>query len=143
MVSGSEAPTIVGNLGKAMEELAPPGLVAAYLFGGYARGRAHRQSDLDIGVLLSPTLDRVGRFAQRVWLASRLSGRIGVREVDVVILNDAPPHLARRIVLDGILIVCKDAEAEHAFRRDIQLRAADLEPFLRRTRRIKLDSLAP
>jgi hypothetical protein len=32
--------------------------------------------------------------------------------------------------------------AEHAFRRDVQLRAADLEPFLRRARARKLEVLA-
>ena len=35
-----------------------------------------------------------------------------------------------------------DPDADHAFVRDVQLRAADLEPFLRRTRRLKLQALA-
>jgi hypothetical protein len=35
-----------------------------------------------------------------------------------------------------------DPGADHAYVRDVQLRAADLEPFLRRMRRIKLDALA-
>jgi hypothetical protein len=37
--------------------------------------------------------------------------------------------------------VCSDPEADHAFRRDSQLRAADLEPFLRRARALKLEAL--
>lgn len=51
-------------------------------------------------------------------------------------MNDAPPGLAARIATTGSLLVCRDPEAEHAFRRDAQLRAADLEPFLRRAREI-------
>jgi hypothetical protein len=62
--------------------------------------------------------------------------------VDAVVLNDAPPHLARRIAVEGEPLFCSDAGAERAFRRDVQLRAADLEPFLRRMRQIKLEALA-
>lgn len=36
---------------------------------------------------------------------------------------------------------CRDAEADHGFVRDAQLRAADLVPFLQRMRRIKLETL--
>lgn len=63
-------------------------------------------------------------------------------DIDVVILNDAPPHLGRRIVTEGRRVFCADPEADLAFVRDVQLRAADLEPFLRRMRRLKLDGLA-
>jgi len=134
---------IVERLRPALAELEPRDLVSAYLFGSQAWGRPHRESDVDIGVLLSRALDRAARFAVRVRLASLLPGKLGVRDVDIVVLNDAPPHLARRIVLDGIRIASADAEGDHAFRRDVQLRAADLEPFLRRTRRIKLEAMAP
>jgi hypothetical protein len=54
---------------------------------------------------------------------------------DLVVLNDAPPGLGRQVVR-GRRLLCFDAEADHAFVRDVQLRAADLEPFLRRTRRL-------
>ena len=63
-------------------------------------------------------------------------------EIDLVVLNDAPPRFARRIVLDGRRVHCSDAEAEHAFRRNVQLRAADIGPFLDRMRRIKMEALS-
>ena len=47
-------------------------------------------------------------------------------DVDIVILNDAPAPLARHVAVDGIRVFCQDEEADHAFRRDVQLRAADL-----------------
>ena len=69
-------------------------------------------------------------------------GALHWNAVDVVVLNDAPPGLGRCIVTTGRRVYCRDAEVDHAFVRDVQLRAADLEPFLRRARRIKLDALA-
>jgi len=120
-----------------------PGIVSAYLFGSEAEGRPHAESDVDVGVLLDrrrfPSARE--RFDQRLRLSARLSGAAGERRIDVVILNDVPSPFARRIVTSGRRLLCSDAEAEHAFVRDVQLRAADLEPFLRRMRRIKLESL--
>lgn len=59
-----------------------------------------------------------------------------------MILNDAPPHLARHIITTGRRVACADSEADHAFRRTAMLRAADLDPFLRRARGVKLKALA-
>jgi predicted nucleotidyltransferase len=116
------------------------GLVAAYLFGSHTESRPHRESDVDLGVLLDRTRYPTARERFEVRLA--LAGWVvGAQLLDVVILNDAPPGLAARIVTEGRRIVCADAEAEHAFRRDVQLRAADVRIFLRRMAGIKLDSL--
>ena len=43
--------------------------------------------------------------------------------------------LGRRIIR-GEQVYCADREADHSFRRDVQLRAADLDPFLRKMRRL-------
>ena len=58
-----------------------------------------------------------------------------------VILNDAPPEFGARIVTAGLRVFCSDAEADHEFVRDVQLRAADLAPFLRRLRGLKLEAI--
>ena len=117
-------------------------IVSAYLFGSQAEDRAHRQSDVDVGVLLPRgTFGARERFDARVQLASFLIGELNRNDVDVVVLNDAPPLLARRIVTRGRRILRNDDAADHAFVRDIQLRAADLEPFLRRYRRAKLTAI--
>jgi predicted nucleotidyltransferase len=125
-------------------ERSPVPVAAVYLFGSHAEGRAHRESDVDVGVLLrhadAPTAQ--ARFDARVRLIGWLIGELHQNDVDVVILNDAPPLLGRRIVTSGTRIVCFDSPADHAFVRDVQLRAADLEPFLRRARRVKLAALA-
>jgi predicted nucleotidyltransferase len=135
---------IIPLVEKALLEEAPEGLISAYLFGSLAEGREHRESDIDVGFLLHRDFhpDPKGRFRLRLRLSSTLTSVLGGRSADVVILNDAPPGLARRIVTEGRLILCTDEEKDHAFVRDVQLLAADLEPFLRRMRRVKLEALS-
>ncbi len=118
-------------------------IVSAYLFGGRAEGRAHRESDLDLAILLPRARSAGGKelFEIRLSLASALAAELHEDALDLVLLQEAPPHLARRIVTGGRRVYCSDPEADAAFARDVQLRAADLEPFLRRTRAVKLRSL--
>jgi len=132
------------RLRAALDAAPVPGVVAAWLFGSAAAGRMHAESDVDVGVLLDravhPTED--DRFDARVALATELADALGDRAVDVVVLDDAPPLLAARIVTEGRLLVCRDAAREHAFRRDVQLLAGDLEPFVKRVRRRLAETLA-
>lgn len=120
------------------------GLVAAWLFGSAASGRLHAESDVDVGVLLDRAVlpTDAERFEARVALSGDLAAALGDRIVDVVVLNDVSPLFARRIILEGRLLLCRDARAEHEFRRDAQLRALDLEPFVARVRRRALEALA-
>jgi len=128
----------------ALESSSPRGIVSVYLYGSEAAGRAHRESDVDVGVLLRYDVypDPRDRFEVRLRLASELGAALGGRAVDLVVLNDVPPPLGRRIVTTGRRLLCLDDERDHAFRRDVQLRAADLDPFLRWTRRQKLAAIA-
>jgi predicted nucleotidyltransferase len=118
-------------------------VVLGYLFGSHAEGRAHRDSDVDVAVLVDraqrPT--ERDRFDLRVELTSELIAALHCNDVDLVVLDDAPPLFARRVALEGRLVHCQDPGAEHAFRRDVQLRAADVAPFLERARRRRLESL--
>jgi predicted nucleotidyltransferase len=134
---------VAARLEAAFREPPMPGIASAYLFGSHAEGRAHRESDVDVGVLLDWSVhpSRAGRFDIRVRLGSWLIGVLHVNAVDVVVLNDVAPHLGRRIVTTGRRLASADPEADHAYVRDVQLRAADLEPFLRRMRRIKLEAI--
>jgi predicted nucleotidyltransferase len=119
-----------------------PGIASAYLFGSLAEGRQHRESDADVGVLLDRRryATRAARFDVRLRLTAPLQSALR-RDVDVVILNDAPPQLARRILTRGRRIVMVDPDLDRTFLRTTLSRAADLEPFLRRARRTKLEAL--
>jgi len=136
---------IIGIIVATLEEPEFEGVVSAYLFGSVAENRMHRESDVDVGVLLDRTMyesDR-SRFDLKLLLSSRLSSRLSGRPADVVVLNDAPPQFAREIVTRGQRLVRHDTDLDHAFVRDVQLRAADLQPFLERMRKIKLEAMAP
>ena len=131
-------------LARYFEEHPDLGVASAYLFGSHAEGRAHRESDVDVGVLLRwdrhPTASE--RFEMRIGIGSDLIAVTHNNEVDVVILNDAPPLLGRKIIYDGIRVFLGDPEADHAYVRDVQIKAADMEPWLRWTRKLKLEALA-
>jgi predicted nucleotidyltransferase len=141
---GAERGDVAGQLGKHLEASPPSGLVSAYVFGSHAEGRAHRESDIDVGILLAHEAHPAprDRFEVRVQLAASLPAPLGGAAVDIVVLNDAPPLLGRHIVTTGQRVFCADDGLDHAFVRDVQLRAADLEPFLCRMRRLKLEALA-
>lgn len=119
------------------------GVASAYLFGSHAEGRAHRESDVDVGVLLDwaafPTREQ--RFDARVRLTAELIAALHRNSVDLIALNDVPPTLGRKVVTDGVRVFCADPEADHAYVRDAQLRAADLDIWLRRVRRLGLGAI--
>jgi predicted nucleotidyltransferase len=132
------------RVAELLEGLAPPEVVSAYVFGSHSEGRSHRESDLDIGVVMDRSLcpTRRDRFEASNRLSASLQSGLGRSELDLVVLDDAPPTFARRVVLDGRRVFCRDPDGDHAFLRDVQLRAADLEPFLRRMRAVKLEALS-
>ena len=135
---------ITESLSRYFVQLADPAVVSAYLFGSFAEGREHRESDVDVGVLLDRSLCPMTRerLDRRVDLISDLMAGLRRNEVDVVILNDAPPLLGRKIVTAGQRVFTADPRKDLDFVRDVQLRAADLEPWLRRMARRKLEALA-
>lgn len=147
MSTGQESRTsepIVSALGRWFEERREPGIVSVYLFGSRAEGRAHRESDVDVAVLLDrsvyPSAD--ARWDLRVRLTSEVIYALHHNEVDLIVLNDVPPTLGRKVVRDGLRVFCADAEADHAFARDVRLRAADLDIWLRRVRRVTLEAIS-
>ena len=64
-----------------------PSVVLAYLFGSHAKSRSMPESDLDVAVYLTDTTEE-----SRLWRdVSDLCGC----DVDLVVLNDAPPMALR------------------------------------------------
>ncbi len=117
-------------------------VLAVFGFGSVFAGRACRESDVDVAVVVMPEIARkADLFALRVRLASDLVGVLHRNEVDVLILNEAPPLLASRVLREGVQIYCREEQAFRAFLRDTLLRAADLAPFLARHERTLLRSV--
>jgi predicted nucleotidyltransferase len=134
--------TVTPVLVRALEEPNVAVVTSAYLFGSAVEGRSHRESDVDLAVLLAWASHTTAaeRFDAGIRLAGALQAALGC-PVDLVVLNDAPPLLGRHAVTRGRRIYCSDARADHAYVRDVQLRAADLEPWLRRMQKLKLQAI--
>ena len=105
-------------------------VVAGYIFGSMAQGRARPGSDVDVAVLLSDDLDGEARFMRRLRLMNEVSDVCG-READVIVLNDAPPLLQHQVLKHGRLVF----ERDRAARVEFEVRAgkiyADLKPMRR------------
>lgn len=134
---------VAETLTRHFEASPPEGAVSAYLFGSEAKGQAHRESDVDVGVIFDRDAlpGRAGRAEAAERLAAELIGTLHRNEVQVVSLIDVSPELASAAVREGRRVFCADPEADRRAVRDLLLRAADLAPFLRRTRRRKLEAL--
>lgn len=84
------------------------GVVAAMLIGSQARGTVGPLSDVDIAVWHEPDLDPSQRLALQLDLASAAAGALGTDEVDIVMLNRAPPLLRQRAIRDAVRLVERD-----------------------------------
>ncbi len=86
---------------------AQPDVLLAYLFGSTARGQANTLSDVDVAVLLQEKADRADQIERQLQLAIDLEA-FSERDLQVVLLNDAPPLLAYEVIRDGRLLCQRD-----------------------------------
>jgi predicted nucleotidyltransferase len=119
---------------------APADVVAVYLFGSLARGTASPKSDVDLGLLLRrpPASTLEGRMLD---YEAELERTIG-RPVQAVVLNDAPPDLAYRVLRDGLVLLERDRAARLRFEVRTRNLYFDLLPVLTRYRRRALERTA-
>src|SRR6478672_11767035 len=116
-------------------QIGGPEIAAAYLFGSVARGTAGPGSDVDLGLLYTDdpprTLAGLG-----LDLEGDLERLLGL-PVQVVVLNRAPVDLVVRVLRDKKLL----HEGNRARRVRFEVRSRmefwDLEPFLRRYRKLE------
>ena len=107
--TSAERPQLVTRLTRALEPRVE--ILEAYLFGSQARGDAHRQSDVDVAVYIDKSLADEGHWGYRAELTTSLMNALGTNDVDVVVLNQAPPLLYHRVLRDGVLLVTRDLQA--------------------------------
>ena len=69
-----------------------------------AQGRARSDSNIDVGVLLGRRLPDARALRYRLKLAGELGAALHRDDVQLVILNDAPPLLAQRALSRGVLV---------------------------------------
>lgn len=107
-------------------------VIAAYLFGSYARGTAGALADVDVAVLVAADLDDQRRFALQLDLMSALQRALSRDDVDVVVLNAAPLALSYRVLRDGILLTCRDQQTRIDFTARTVSQYLDFKPFIER-----------
>lgn len=89
------------HLDKLNEIFVRHGVVLAYLFGSQAEGRVTPLSDVDLAVLFPNPVAPQERFRRQLDLIGDCGHLFGRNDVDVVVLNEAPPLLAFEVVSKG------------------------------------------
>jgi len=83
-------------------------VIFAYLYGSFARGEYHKFSDIDVAIYQR-------RYDTEEYLEILASINIEGREVDLRILNNAPPFFKYKVIKEGILLFCKDKRLHENF----------------------------
>lgn len=107
-------------------------ILEAYLFGSHSRGTRHPQSDVDIAVFIDEGLAEPGLFGYQSELTAALMSALGKNDVDVVILNSAPPLLYHRVLRDGQRLLSRNLQATTVREGRALSRYCDFAPQLTR-----------
>ena len=104
---------------------------AGYLFGSIVSGRARPDSDVDSAILVADRVMRHDPFQYRLETVTKLMDLLKRTDVDLVLLNEAPPLLAHRVLARGKLIFERSASARVSFQVRTVNRCLDTEPMRR------------
>ena len=123
-----------------------PEIIAAYLFGSVAAGKAHKFSDVDVALLLTEGVDSNRAWDLRLEAMDEAETAFG-RRADVAILNQATSTLLKfQVIHRGKLIFERDRKARIGFEVDARMEYFDYKPLLdvqdkELIRRIKTEGL--
>jgi hypothetical protein len=106
-------------------------ILEAYLFGSQARGQLHAHSDVDVAIYLNRANRAPSSWGEGLDIAADLMRALGRDDVDLVVLNGAPPMLYQRVLRDGVRIFSRDLGAT-AVREGRALSRCDWLPTQRR-----------
>jgi predicted nucleotidyltransferase len=119
-----------------------PEILEAYLFGSQARGDAMAHSDIDVAVYVDRERLPPAPWGYAAELITDLMSGLGRNDIDVVVLNDAPPLLYHRVLRDGERLLSRDLAATTAREGYAISRYCDYLPVLRKIDRELDRSLA-
>lgn len=109
-----------------------PEILEAYCFGSTARGEATAHSDLDIAVYVDQERLPPAPFGYAAELMADLMAGLSLDQLDVVVLNDAPPLLYHRVLRDGERLLSRDLAATTTREGRALSRYCDYLPQLRK-----------
>lgn len=110
------------------EVLDQEGVVAAMLIGSQARGEAGPLSDVDLAVWHEPDLDRDQSWDLQLALIGAACDALKTNEVDLVMLNQAPPLFQHRAIRDAVRLVERDRDQRVRFETRALLDYFDTAP---------------
>ena len=97
-------------------------VVAIYLFGSFAHGNEDALSDIDLGVLMDPTLPGAERRRLEIDLIGDVTHLLGTEEISFVFLNEAPLTFRYEVIRTGQVLIDNDSRT----RLDFEVRSEDL-----------------
>ncbi len=132
---------------KLVEYARAKGVAVLYLFGSAAHGQMGKLSDIDVAVLLperepSPPEGEGSKgrgrkeiadeeyFDTRLQMTLELMELLGTSEVDLVILNQAPPLLKYNVVAGGKALYSRDDRERGRFESRAIVEYLDFKPIL-------------
>ncbi len=86
-------------------------VLEAYLFGSHARGTAQPHSDVDVAVYVDEARVKESTFGYRAQITTEIIAGLHNNDVDLLILNQAPPVLYYHVLRDGIRLLSRDLAA--------------------------------
>jgi predicted nucleotidyltransferase len=113
-------------------------VVAAYLFGSFARGDADRHSDIDIGILF----DREYSIQEMMDISRRIQEETDTgREIDVRPLSFDSPEFSFTVIREGVLLYQGSASKRADLEQELERRYHDLKPLIREYREEMMERL--
>ena len=85
-----------------------PEVLEAYLFGSHAQGKAQPHSDVDIAVYIDESRVERSAFGYRAQLTTVVIAGLHFNDIDLLVLNHAPPVLYYHVLRDGIRVLSRD-----------------------------------
>ena len=107
-----------------------PEVLAAYLYGSHAEGRASALSDIDLGVLIKDGLTEEHLWQLEDALAADLRRILRTDKVDLIVLNLAPLRIQYEVITKGEVLYSADDVARAEFESYSLRRYWDFEKYL-------------
>ncbi|HEV8629510.1 MAG TPA: nucleotidyltransferase domain-containing protein [Thermoanaerobaculia bacterium] len=83
----------------------------ADLFGSAVRGELQPHSDVDVAVFVAPDRPAATTLRYLADLTSDLMAALETPDVDLIVLNQAPPLLYARVLREGVRVMSRDLRA--------------------------------
>jgi len=106
-----------------------PEIVAAYLFGPVAAGKAHKFSDVDVALLLAEGVDRDQAWDIMLEAMGKAETAFG-RRADVAILNTSPTVFCYLVLRHGHILFDRATAQRPEFETRVYMAYFDLKPYL-------------